>query len=326
MAEPLDKQVLIIDDDVDFTNLARVLIQPLVKIVQIENNPVAGLEAAKKGKFDLILCDVAMPGLNGFELRRRMTTDPTLADVPFIFISAHAGLDAQLSGLRMGATGYLTKPLRPDTLVAHVIHHLNRRPTLGGVPAVRGGNQNAGTPGQFGGRLDVIPMTDLLQLLEASASTGLLSVHGRAVTGELIFKRGRLLGARTNNRSGEDAALRLMWLKEGKFEFERAEVPDMPEGEGWLVRRLLLDAAWLHDELERLGANAPGVGDSITIVDRDASSDCFPDNADWQQIIAEGTSSLRIEELAMRLGISTYRARAVLGEAAEKGWVRVSPG
>ncbi len=69
-----------------------------------------GLQLAKEIVPDLILCDVRMPELDGYEVLRALRQDPIVATIPFIFLTAQTTQDVQRPGQLLGANGYLTKP------------------------------------------------------------------------------------------------------------------------------------------------------------------------------------------------------------------------
>ena len=79
-----------------------------------------GYEKAKLNLPDLIISDVMMPPPNGFELRRLMSLEPQLASIPFIFLTARAGVDDRVSGLKDGADDYITKPFETEELFARI--------------------------------------------------------------------------------------------------------------------------------------------------------------------------------------------------------------
>ena len=122
------KQILIVDDE-----------QDLCEILQFNLN-VAGYgtdvafsaeEAIGKGieQYDLLLLDVMMPGLSGFELAQRLKTDEKTTHIPIIFITAKDAEDDTLQGFGLGADDYVTKPFSVREVVARVNAVLRRRPT-----------------------------------------------------------------------------------------------------------------------------------------------------------------------------------------------------
>lgn len=79
-----------------------------------------GLRKARESMPDLILSDVMMPPPNGFELRRLMSLDSTLAPIPFIFLTARSNVEDRVSGIREGADDYITKPFETEELMARI--------------------------------------------------------------------------------------------------------------------------------------------------------------------------------------------------------------
>jgi CheY-like chemotaxis protein len=84
----------------------------------------AGLDAARSQRPDLIFCDVMMPQMNGLEVLAALQQEPTLKQVPFIFVSASAEPERLEEALRLGAGGYVTKPFNLAQLRAVLQQHL----------------------------------------------------------------------------------------------------------------------------------------------------------------------------------------------------------
>lgn len=87
----------------------------------------SGLSKARYGRPDLIVLDVMMPGIDGFETCRRLRAEPDLADTPVIFATALTDLVDKVRGFQVGGVDYLTKPFQPEELLARVGVHLSLR-------------------------------------------------------------------------------------------------------------------------------------------------------------------------------------------------------
>jgi CheY-like chemotaxis protein len=87
-------------------------------------NGRVGLQLAKEFLPDLILCDVRMPDLDGYEVLRALRQDPTMATVPFIFLTAETTQEVLRQGQLLGANGYLTKPFTTAELLEAIATHL----------------------------------------------------------------------------------------------------------------------------------------------------------------------------------------------------------
>jgi twitching motility two-component system response regulator PilH len=77
-----------------------------------------GIETARREKPDLILMDVVMPGLNGFQATRELTSDPETAGIPVIIVTRKDQQVDRVWGMRQGAANYVTKPVRENTLLS----------------------------------------------------------------------------------------------------------------------------------------------------------------------------------------------------------------
>ncbi len=73
---------------------------------------------------DLVLLDIMMPGMDGYEVCRRLKADPATRDIPVIFLTAKSGVEDEKMGLDLGAVDYITKPISPPIVMARVRNHL----------------------------------------------------------------------------------------------------------------------------------------------------------------------------------------------------------
>lgn len=120
------QKILVIEDDENIReSLVELLEMKSYELLSAENG-VQGLEKAKSEKPDLILCDVMMPGLNGYEVIEEVRRNAELAKVPFVFLSAKAMENDVERGIQLGANIYLTKPFRAQELFSVVDQLLNR--------------------------------------------------------------------------------------------------------------------------------------------------------------------------------------------------------
>ena len=91
------------------------------------NNGEDALQQAFRAHPDLILLDVVMPGLDGFETCRRLKAEPALQDIPVIFMTALSSTEDKIKGFQAGAVDYVTKPFRQEEILARVTTHLQIR-------------------------------------------------------------------------------------------------------------------------------------------------------------------------------------------------------
>ena len=118
--------ILIVDDEpVIRMGLAAAIGRHGYSVITAENGS-EGFRKAKENLPDLIVSDVMMPAINGFEMHKQMSADPQLASIPFIFLTARTGVDDRISGIRDGADDYITKPFVIDELLARIEAVLRR--------------------------------------------------------------------------------------------------------------------------------------------------------------------------------------------------------
>ncbi|MGZ3862121.1 MAG: response regulator [Bacteroidia bacterium] len=109
--------ILVIEDNVSMReNTSELLELAGYKVASAENG-IVGLELAKKNRPDLILCDIMMPELDGYGVRRALENIPDLVGVPFVFLSAKSEKSDFRMGMDLGADDYLTKPFTGDELL-----------------------------------------------------------------------------------------------------------------------------------------------------------------------------------------------------------------
>ena len=116
-------RVLLADDNADMRDYVRRLLAPAFEVVAVPDGKAA-LESVAKSKPDLILADIMMPGLDGFELLRAIRSDARFKTIPMILLSARAGEESRVEGLEAGADDYLTKPFGARELLARVESHV----------------------------------------------------------------------------------------------------------------------------------------------------------------------------------------------------------
>jgi signal transduction histidine kinase/ActR/RegA family two-component response regulator len=111
--------VLVVDDNADMRAYLTRLLGPHWS-VRTTGNGEEALAAVAEAAPDVVLTDVMMPRVDGFELLRGLRADPATRDIPVIMLTARAGQEASVEGLEAGADDYLAKPFRADELVARV--------------------------------------------------------------------------------------------------------------------------------------------------------------------------------------------------------------
>ena len=114
------KRILVVDDDPGALKLNHYALQRQgYEVATVSNGPDA-LTLAQQERFDLAILDIMMPGMDGYEVCRRLRRNPTTANLPILMLTARALVRDKVSGFRSGTDEYITKPLLPSELVARV--------------------------------------------------------------------------------------------------------------------------------------------------------------------------------------------------------------
>jgi two-component system, cell cycle response regulator len=119
-------RMLVIDDNAVNLDLMLYLLRAHGHDAQGCSDPQAALEAAMDGSFDIILSDVLMPGVDGYELAKRLKTDPRTAGIPLIAVTALAMPADRERVMEAGFDGYIAKPIDPQAFVAQIEAHIER--------------------------------------------------------------------------------------------------------------------------------------------------------------------------------------------------------
>lgn len=237
-------RVLVADDDLMSLHVIRDSLADL---------PIALLEArdgeevvrlAKSEGPDLILLDVMMPRLDGFQVAALLKQDPATAEIPVIFISAMGSPKDKVRGLKLGAEDYLAKPIHPEEVRARVLMVLRRvQPSKRGVPLASG-------------QLEAMNLLSLVQLFEGERRTARLLLTRGSARGEIVFENGKIAQAAQGIRKGKAAVYQLLTWRAGTFQVAS---PETSRQVGGMVdaptQALLLEGLRRLDEIPGLRAS-----------------------------------------------------------------------
>jgi diguanylate cyclase (GGDEF)-like protein len=116
----MPQSVLIVDDSMPLHTLIKTQLKSEPLRFHSAHDGESGLLTASSFRPDLILLDVDMPGMNGFEVCQRLKANPLTASIPLIFLTAAGTLTDKVKGLELGGTDYIVKPFKPEELKARV--------------------------------------------------------------------------------------------------------------------------------------------------------------------------------------------------------------
>ena len=122
-------RILIVEDNTDVIAYLSSLLRTEYAIIYAKDG-IDGLRKAKEQVPDLIVSDLMMPGMDGFQLCQTIRSTPLLAHIPFIIITAKVSEDDRILGLKAGADAYLAKPFNPDVLMVRISQLIAQRQQL----------------------------------------------------------------------------------------------------------------------------------------------------------------------------------------------------
>jgi CheY-like chemotaxis protein/MinD-like ATPase involved in chromosome partitioning or flagellar assembly len=114
------EKILIVDDDLDTLRLVGLMLEHQGYRINAASSGIQSILMAQTEKPDLILLDIMMPEMDGYEVARKLRSDPNTSNIPIIMFTAKTQVDDKVAGFEAGADDYLTKPTQPRELFAHV--------------------------------------------------------------------------------------------------------------------------------------------------------------------------------------------------------------
>jgi CheY-like chemotaxis protein len=206
------QRILLADDDPKLLSLLKSSLQKEGYATIEVFDGEAALEQIKSEKPDLVLADIAMPKVDGFELCQIIRNDPALAYIPFIFLTAKGELHDRVKGLNFGADDYISKPFHISEVVARIKVVIQRSAP---PSAVAEDNET-----DLRGNLEQMGMPEVVQTLSMAKKTGCLKIINQSKVGRLYFQGGDVVHATLDKYKNEEAAYRLLAWAEGYFEFD----------------------------------------------------------------------------------------------------------
>ena len=121
---PMKPRVLLIEDNENNRYLAQFLLERDGFEVASAANGLLGLEAVRRNPPHLIVLDIQMPEMDGYETAQRLKQDPASSHIPIVGVSSFAMVGDREKAMRCGFSGYLEKPINPETFASEIREHL----------------------------------------------------------------------------------------------------------------------------------------------------------------------------------------------------------
>ncbi len=190
---------------------------------------------------DLIISDVQMPEMDGWEFFKQVRLHPTAGSVPFIFLTGLSSPPNRVRGLKMGADDYISKPFDSEELVLRIQRCLERQRHRGEtIPGDRS---------EIGGQLGHLSLIDIIQILELNKRSATVTLGRDSDTAKVYLKEGRVEGININGDFDVRRFYQLLLWENASFSVSEYvdEVPPMNRV-AQPARELILESARIEDE------------------------------------------------------------------------------
>jgi CheY-like chemotaxis protein len=256
------ERILIVDDDPWILRMVSTLLEKRGYAIFTAQDGEEALGRAEEVRPDLVVTDVMMPKMDGWELVRELRARPHLALVPVLFLTALNGEEDRLRGFRLGADDFLPKPFRFEELDLRVQSALKKRAATQQKAAevAQASTAPAGAPAHskgITGVLEQLGLSSLLVMVEMERKSGILRLERQGVTGRIFVREGRVIAARLDGdrapekaRKGAECVYHLLTWVDGRFDFAAVEV-EMEDEVQSSTTHLLMEGARLIDETNR---------------------------------------------------------------------------
>lgn len=235
------KKILIVDDSPVILAMLKDRFEQEGWEVILARNGIEGLKKAIEEQPDLIISDIIMPQMDGWEFCEHVRANPDTTSIPFIFLTQESEAPSRIKGFSIGADDYITKPFSREELV------MRAKAILRKTEAIK---ESMSAKSELMGSVKALPLFDLLQVFAFSKKNCTIKVEGKGRNGEIYFRDGEIINAITGDKDGVDALYEILSWEDATFTLAPLK-DDMMSAERRIRRSvddLLLDFARMIDE------------------------------------------------------------------------------
>ena len=196
-------KVLIVDDSVVVLSILKDQFVKEGYRVFLARNGVEGLHIALREHPDVIISDIEMPEMDGWEMCEHVRALPETTNIPFIFLTQYKDVPLKIKGLKLGADDYLTKPFSKEEISARVEAIIRKKKEMEEKVLMSGSLKAMGLP-------------ELLQVYEMNKKTAVMKFTGKHL-GEIYFLNGEIVHAVTPTKQGEEAIYEMLKYEDAEF-------------------------------------------------------------------------------------------------------------
>jgi len=302
-------KILVVDDELDNRVMMRYFLESWGYEVELAANGQEGLDNVNANRPDLVLLDLEMPVMNGFEACDKLKSDPETEQIPVIMFTGLEQTTDKVKGIRKGADDYVVKTVDPEELQARIemiLRRTQRYPAQGAADAPADDNAVSGS-------LTEMQFPEAMQLILTYGKAGVM----RLVDGDKkasVYVRGgqQVVHAEAEGLEGEEAFYKLIFWKSGRFHFQVGEETDKHtiHADG---TNLLIESTRRLDEWNLFSSKIPSFDVTPHRVPLAEGGSIRLRRGDWKILgLADGKTS--IAKMAESLHLDAFEtARVVYG-------------
>lgn len=291
--------VLIVDDELDNRVMMRYFLESWGYEVELAANGQEALEKVEAQPPTLVLLDLEMPVMNGFETCDRLKSNEATENIPVIMFTGLEQTADKVKGIKKGADDYVVKTVDPEELQARIEMILRRSKRYEAQPAASNGG-NGGQPQAqaqeshaVSGSLSELYFPETMQLIMAYGKSGLLHLQDGDRQGRVWLKEGLVVHAELEDVDGEDAFYDLALWKSGTFSFQVGETTPK-ETINKSGTNLLIEATRRLDEWNMISSKIPSFDVFPTRVQLSGAKSIRLTREDWKFLLyMDGQTTIR---------------------------------
>ncbi len=300
--------VLMVDDELDNRVMMRYFLESWGYEVELAANGEEALKKVAAKRPSLVLLDLEMPVMDGFETCNRLKDDPKTEHIPVIMFTGLESTSDKVKGIRRGADDYVVKTVDPEEIQARIEMVLRRSRRYEPAP----GGDKESSDAVLSGSLEEKSFPEAFQLAMAYGRSGTLVLRNDDKDGRVYLSDGVVIHAETSSLSGEDAFYDLALWNKGSFSYIVGEVSP-----GQTIRKsgtsLLMEATRRMDEWNLI---SPKISSFDVVPHRSATPGNEPlrlTRSDWKVAsLVDGHRTIR--QIASEIGTDLYEVgRSVFG-------------
>jgi DNA-binding response OmpR family regulator len=271
---PDKRTILVVDDSMTVRRLLKGELSKRGYEVLSAENGAQGLESAIELQPDIIISDINMPQMDGWEFCWRVRKHQDTRYIPFLFLSDRDEVSDRVRGLEIGAEDYITKPFNIQDLVDRMETVLERRVTSETLPDLES---------SLMGQLIQFNLPDLLQNINMLSKSGALEIRRDRIA-RIFVQKGEVINASLGEAiTGRKAFYRVLGWKDGYFEFKEF-VPKVEKVFAENTIKLILSGLKQADEIAKFQSRMPDGNDRL-IINFDDNFFNFPFNDEAKRFL-----------------------------------------